>query len=217
MRCWETKFLRDGVTPTTAKITIIKYGDKPSTHTIPDPTVPSVDDFPHDFPPSSPSPSSSVDVVQLPIEWLKEINIVDTPGTNSIIKDHQQITEHFVPRSDLVLLLLSCDRAFSESEKAFLEKIGKWEKKVVVVVTKRDQLESEGEIEEVVKFVEKNLKENLNTQYLPTIFTVSSKLALKAKRKLSSATSPSPSPSPSSTKSSKNASPSPSPSSTKSS
>lgn len=28
--------------------------------------------------------------------------MVDTPGTNAILKYHQQITEHFVPRSDMV-------------------------------------------------------------------------------------------------------------------
>ena len=50
----------------------------------------------------------------LPVEWLREINLVDTPGTNAVIQGHQEITEHFVPRSDLVLFVTSADRQFSE-------------------------------------------------------------------------------------------------------
>lgn len=52
--------------------------------------------------------------VSLPVDWLKEISLVDTPGTNAIFRFHQQLTEHFVPRSDLVLWVTSADRAFSE-------------------------------------------------------------------------------------------------------
>ncbi len=42
---------------------------------------------------------------------------VDTPGTNAVIRSHQKLTEHFVPRSDLVLFVTSTDMAFSESER----------------------------------------------------------------------------------------------------
>lgn len=70
------------------------------------------------------------------------------------MKGHQQITEHFVPRSDLVIFLTSSDRPFSESEKAFLQVrfplsfiaylqlISQWKKKIVCVVTKIDMLDS---------------------------------------------------------------------------
>jgi hypothetical protein len=40
--------------------------------------------------------------IYVPVEWLKELNLVDTPGTNAIIRMHQQITEHFIPQSDMV-------------------------------------------------------------------------------------------------------------------
>ena len=39
-------------------------------------------------------------------------------GTNAVIQRHQEITEHFVPRSDLVLFVTSADRPFTESERA---------------------------------------------------------------------------------------------------
>jgi len=49
-------------------------------------------------------------VIALPIDWLSEITIVDTPGTNAIIRSHETITTQFVPRSDLVLFITSSDR-----------------------------------------------------------------------------------------------------------
>lgn len=45
-----------------------------------------------------------------------QINLVDTPGTNVILKRQQRLTEEFVPRADLVLFVLSADRPFTESE-----------------------------------------------------------------------------------------------------
>src|SRR6478735_12470851 len=38
-----------------------------------------------------------------PIEFLRDFNVVDTPGTNTMVAEHQTITENFIPRADLVL------------------------------------------------------------------------------------------------------------------
>ena len=38
----------------------------------------------------------------LPAELLKEVNVVDTPGTNVILGRQQRLTEEYVPRADLV-------------------------------------------------------------------------------------------------------------------
>ena len=53
---------------------------------------------------------------RLPSELLRKVNIVDTPGTNVIVDRQQRLTEEFVPRSDLVLFILSADRPFTDSE-----------------------------------------------------------------------------------------------------
>lgn len=112
-------------------------------------------------------------LVYLPVEWLKAINLVDTPGTNAIIQTHQQITEHFVPRSDLVLFVTSVDRAFSESERLFLERIRQWKKKVVVVITKSDLIDEPAELDEIKDFVKRNTTELLGIE--PKMFSVSSR------------------------------------------
>ena len=77
------------------------------------------------------------------------MTIVDTPGTNAIFREHERLTTEFVPRADLVLFVTSADRPFTESERAFLEVIRNWGKKIVVVVNKIDLLERSEEREQV--------------------------------------------------------------------
>lgn len=152
------KLLQEGVTPTTAQINILRYGSDQERKVI----------------------SENQHVLNLPNEMLTEISIVDTPGTNAIIRSHEAITNQFVPRSDLVLFITSVDRPFTESERSFLEKIRDWGKKVVIVVNKIDILENETELEQVTKFVRENAIALLGTE--PEIFPVSSRLALRAKK-----------------------------------
>eukprot|EP00027_Filamoeba_sp_ATCC50430_P016648 CAMPEP_0168566924 /NCGR_PEP_ID=MMETSP0413-20121227/14701_1 /TAXON_ID=136452 /ORGANISM="Filamoeba nolandi, Strain NC-AS-23-1" /LENGTH=677 /DNA_ID=CAMNT_0008599021 /DNA_START=83 /DNA_END=2116 /DNA_ORIENTATION=- len=158
------KFLKEGVIPTTSKIGVLKYGNQYH----------------------SESEGQDKETIAIPVEWLKEISLVDTPGTNAVIRGHQQITEHFVPRSDLVLFVTSVDRAFSESERVFLENIKQWNKKIIVVVSKLDLVETSQELNEILEFVKTNFESLVGLQ--PKIFTVSSKQALKAKLEAKNAT-----------------------------
>lgn len=154
------KLLKEGVTPTTAQINVLKYG--PSTQR-------EVED-------------ANVFIRTEPLDMLRHLNIVDTPGTNAIIQEHQRITENFVPRSDLVLFVTSADRPFTESERTFLELIKEWGKKVVIVINKIDIFETPEEQEQVVNFVRENAINLLGVGSQPDIFPVSGKLALKAKQ-----------------------------------
>ncbi len=152
------KLLQEGVTPTTAQINILRHSPEQNREVL--------SEYQH--------------VLHLPNEMLTEISIVDTPGTNAIIRSHEIITNKFVPRSDLVLFITSVDRPFTESERAFLEKIRDWGKKVVIVLNKIDILEDQSELDQIVKFVRENAMLLLGAE--PEIFPVSSRLALKAKR-----------------------------------
>ena len=95
------------------------------------------------------------------------------------MREHERITAEFVPRSDLVLFVTSADRPFTETERAFLEQIRGWGKKVVAVINKIDILESDGQVEEVTTFVARSAHSLLG--FDPDIFPVSAKLALRAK------------------------------------
>lgn len=115
-----------------------------------------------------------------PAEVLRNIAIVDTPGTNAIIREHETITAQFVPRADLVLFVTSADRPFTESERAFLAKIRDWGKKVVFVINKIDILETAQQVEQVVAFVTDNARTLLGMR--PEVYPVSARLALRAKQ-----------------------------------
>ena len=150
-------YLPEGVVPTTSELVLIRHSDAAE----------------------QPDADRGMAVRRLPVPWLQEVNLVDTPGTNAVIRHHQELTEHFVPRSDLVLFVTSADRPFSESERAFLQQIRDWGKKVVIVVNKIELLTTEAEQREVLEFVRRNAHELLGVA--PAIFAVSARLALAAK------------------------------------
>ena len=152
-----SRVLEEGVTPTTAQVNLLHHGAEPSR----------VERAPH------------LHLISAPAEFLRDIHIVDTPGTNAIIREHEAITSQFVPRSDLVLFVTSADRPFTETERAFLEQVRGWGKKVVVVINKVDILDSPHDIEAVRTFVAENARALLG--FNPEIFTVSSRLALRGK------------------------------------
>jgi small GTP-binding protein len=114
-----------------------------------------------------------------PADVLREINIVDTPGTNAIIRRHEELTREFVPRSDLVLFVTSADRPFTESERAFLEQIQQWGKKIVFIVNKIDILTRPDEQQQVINYVGENTRLLLGDT--PRIFPVSARKALEAR------------------------------------
>ena len=107
-------------------------------------------------------------VITAPVPILRDIRIVDTPGTNAIIREHEAITPEFVPRSDIVLFVTSADRPFTETEREFIEQIRDWGKKIVIVINKIDILGSAGEVEEVRTFVADNARALLGVS--PTFF-----------------------------------------------
>ena len=111
------RVLREGVTPTTAVITRLRYAPSPGERR-----------------------EGPLLEVGYPLDLLRDVAVVDTPGTNAIVREHEEITSHFVPRADLVLFVTSADRPFTETERAFMERIRTWGKKVVVVLNKVDLL-----------------------------------------------------------------------------
>src|SRR5690606_24120905 len=110
---------------------------------------------------------------------LEDIALVDTPGTNAIIQRHQELTERFVPRADLLLFVTSADRPFTESERRFLELIASWGRKVVMVVNKVDILDTDEQRREVERYVRDHARETLGVT--PDVFLVSAKRAERAR------------------------------------
>ncbi|HEX9637727.1 MAG TPA: dynamin family protein [Acidobacteriota bacterium] len=151
--------LEEGVTPTTTRIQVVQHGAAEKV--------------------TAPSEPGAMVAIGAPVELLRRMKIVDTPGTNALERSHQAITEEFVPRSDLVLFVTSADRPFTDSERSFLERIREWGKKLVLVVNKVDILRGDQELERIETFMRENAERLIGLQ--PQLFSVSARLALEAK------------------------------------
>src|SRR5262249_34188821 len=151
------KVMEEGVTPTTAQVTVLKYGTDRSSRQV----------------------EPNLVAMTAPAALLREIHIVDTPGTNAVIREHERLTTGFVPRADLVLFVTSADRPCTETERAFMEQIRDWGKKVVIVVNKVDILGGDGEVAQVRRYVAENAQRLLGMT--PEVFPVSAKAAFRAK------------------------------------
>jgi small GTP-binding protein len=151
------RVLPEGVTPTTDRINVLRHGSEVSEQLR----------------------EAYLLERTHPADVLREINIVDTPGTNAIIRRHEELTRDFVPRSDLVLFVTSADRPFTESERGFLEQIRQWGKKIVFIVNKVDILTRPEERDEVVRYVSEHAAALLGET--PQIFAVSARQAQEAR------------------------------------
>lgn len=112
--------------------------------------------------------------VSLDLEVLKSISIVDTPGTNSIIKNHQTITEQYIPQSDLVVFVFSAKNPHTNTAWELLEFIQQdWHRKTVFVLQQAD-LASPEELTTNIADVKRYAHER-NVQD-PIVFALSAKL-----------------------------------------
>ncbi|MGB7536992.1 MAG: dynamin family protein [Anaerolineales bacterium] len=149
-------FLPEGPTPTTDRVYVLAHGPAGASEFVQD----------------------DVRLLHYPAELLRQVRIVDTPGTNAVLRRHEAIARDFVPRSDLVLFVTSADRPFTESERGFLETIREWGKKVVVVINKDDVLDGAAARSEVETFVRSQVRRLLDFE--PELFLVSARAGLRA-------------------------------------
>ena len=151
------KVLAEGVTPTTSRVTLVKWGEEAAERVM----------------------DENFAVYTHPLPLLRQLTIVDTPGANAVIREHERLTDEFVPRSDLVLFVTSADRPLTESERQFLVRIRGWGKKVVMVLNKADILEHEAALQEVRAFVLQHATSVLGLT--PEFFPVSARLAQQSR------------------------------------
>jgi small GTP-binding protein len=147
-----------GDLPTTRAISILRYGKA--------------------GPPES--LGENMHLYQYPLEVLRDLDIVDTPGTNSIERMEEAITRDFVPRADLVLFVTSLLQPLTASELDFLAHIRQWGKKVVFVVNGVDRRNSDDQVGRVREYLQKEIAARLGASS-PTIYFISALLALRAK------------------------------------
>ncbi|HYE96326.1 MAG TPA: dynamin family protein [Rubricoccaceae bacterium] len=152
------RVMEEGPVPTTDRITLLRHGERAETHRL----------------------GEHLAERRLPAPLLRDLTLVDTPGTNSIVREHQTLTEDFIPRADLVLFVTSYDRPLSESERSFLAFIREaWGKRLVFVLNKADLAATEADLAQVIDHVLEGCRRLMG--FTPRLFPVAARLALAAK------------------------------------
>lgn len=123
--------------------------------------------------------SDHVSALYRRIDFLKDFNIVDTPGTNTIVANHQEITENFVPMADLIVFVFAVTNPWAASAWDFLRLIGQQWKKHIVFVVQQADLRDPHEVEIVSRHLDQTVLQILGASC--PIFAVSAKKALLAK------------------------------------
>ena len=150
-------FCRVDVLPATDRINVFKYGEQA-----------------HDV-----AISPALIERYQPINFLKDFNIVDTPGTNTIVADHQAITEQFVPQADLIVFVFSVTNPWGASAWQFLELLQKrWLKNVIFVLQQMD-LRDASEIDAISQHLRQTAMQRFGQAF--PIFAVSAKKAFLSK------------------------------------
>lgn len=150
-------FSRTGVMPTTDKILFFKHGPVRQVLSITD----------------------TLDEVHVPSDILRDFHIVDTPGTNSIENEHQEITERFVPIADLVIFVFSAMNPWGASAWQFLDKVHKhWMRNVVFVLQQCD-LRSPEEIQVITDYMGQLSRQRYGQDF--PLFPVSARTACLAR------------------------------------
>lgn len=170
-----------GVTPTTAVIHHIVFGDQPQAKVVL--TSNEEQELPFSdvraFASGGGRPTEPVKYLEVayPAELLRErIVLVDTPGVNDLSLTRAEITYGYIPRSDAVLFVLDAGQPVKESERQFLEKqlIGKSRDKIVFVVAKSD-IWTDAEREEALSYIRDRLGGIVED---PKVFAVCAQAAL---------------------------------------
>jgi hypothetical protein len=150
------EFAKVDVLPATDRVCIFRYGDFEKTVDV----------------------SPQLIERHLPIPFLRDFNVVDTPGTNTMVAEHQRITESFIPRADLILFVFSVVNPWTQSAwdlLGFVQK--KWLKNVVFVLQQAD-LRAPSEVVVIRRHLEETSIQRLG--FAPPIFAVAARNALLA-------------------------------------
>jgi tetratricopeptide (TPR) repeat protein/GTPase SAR1 family protein len=170
-----------GITPTTATINVVRYGRERGGRIVHhdgttvelgwDPLMQSLRSL-------TPDDARSIDRVEIlvPLPHLEKINIVDTPGLNSIQPEHEATARAFIAKADAVVWVFTAAQGGKQSEKKALQSIRNEGKRVLGVLNKADQL-SPDETKEVVDFIGGEL-----TELVEIIVPFSARHALTWKR-----------------------------------
>ncbi|MBI1256780.1 MAG: hypothetical protein GC204_04870 [Chloroflexi bacterium] len=151
----EHDLLSIGPTPTTDRISILRWGEEISRNR-----------------------SGEVDTVFYPSPLLQKVSFVDTPGLESVFQKHEEITRRFLHRSDTVLLIMLATQAMTARNVEYLKLLKDYGKNVIIVLNQVDLLTPE-ETETVKEYVLDQSRSQLG--FKPEIWLISARQAMTAR------------------------------------
>ncbi len=115
--------------------------------------------------------------IGLPLPILKTIAIVDTPGTNTVIENHQEITRNFIPNSDLVLMVFQAKNPYTQSAWDLLDYVREeWRKRTIFILQQADLARPDEIQTNMTRVRELALQKGIPD---PQIFATSAELEIK--------------------------------------
>src|SRR5450432_1676005 len=146
-----------GVTPTTATVNVLRHAATSGARVL------YHDGTTRDLGPASVGPflrelsdaqAAAVRLVEIfqPLEALRRVEIVDTPGLNSIRPEHEKVARDFLVEADALVWVFAIGQAAKASEKAALELARDAGKRVLGVLNKIDGA-GDDDVQAVVRHV----------------------------------------------------------------
>lgn len=111
-----------------------------------------------------------------PVPILKQITIVDTPGTNSPFQQHEDITKAFIPNSDLVVFVFFSKNPYTNTAWSLVDFSHREWKKPVIFVLQQADLADEVELQASRQYIEEEAKKRQIS--VPQVFSTSAKQAV---------------------------------------
>jgi GTPase Era involved in 16S rRNA processing len=174
--------LKSDVTPATAVVTMISYSEKEKlvahfqNGESKEYSIEMLDKLTAEGDDSKKSLRSTIKYVelQLPLELLRKITLIDTPGLNVDNELHIKATKQFMYEADMVLWVFAYGKTASRTELASISELGE-RLKPIAIINRIDEIDEEEEtLEDVLAEIRKRLKTSVKD-----VFGVSSFLANK--------------------------------------
>lgn len=145
-----------GPTPTTDRITMLRHGEQ-----------------------AQHMRSGEIDTVFHPSPLLEKVSFVDTPGLESIFREHEATTRRFLHRSDAVLMVMLATQAMTRQNLEYLRLLKEYGKTVIIVINQVDLLSAQ-EADAVRQYVLEQSQDHLG--YKPQVWLMSARHGQSARQ-----------------------------------
>ena len=114
-----------------------------------------------------------------PLDFLRNFNVVDTPGINAIEPGHEELTSRIIPTADLILVVFPISNPWGPATWNFISSLPTHTlERVVIILQMADQREA-NDIQVILGHVADLAMKRIDR--VPPIFAISGKLASEAK------------------------------------